>query len=312
VNFMAAPDSNLDINGDQVTSLDASDFKVTLPSNKYAPSAAGEWEVATVSLATDKPGNYSVGLTLDFDLPGVLFSETVPITASVPATSTGSGSNSSSTGTSSTSSTSPSGSSTSSSTGSNTSSSTGTNASSSSLPTPVAFTPPPPDPVAVGETCGAAGTKVQIWGENLAGSVVRFANATSGAVEVLSPTEAQATVPHGVDGLGPITVVGPGGQAVDVPGVTRNRACQTHTLAWATPGGPGQVVLHVALVSADSSLHCLSDKTVVVLGRDGEQVVKFETTAEPTSLVLPVAEGPYTAVFDGDVHCAPSESGAVA
>jgi len=173
------------------------------------------------------------------------------------------------------------------------------------------FTPPPPEPVAVGETCGASGTEVQIWGENLAGSVVRFANATSGGVKMLSPTEAEATVPHGVDGLGPITVIGPGGQTAQVPGVTWDPTCQTRTMAWTTPGGPGQVVLHVALVSASSASHSLSGRTVVVLGRDGEQVERFKTGSAPTTFLLPIYEGPFTAVFDGDAHCGPSESAAV-
>jgi len=280
VEFVAAPNgSNLAATSATLSGVDASDFTATLTNSAAAPpSDGGTWTPVDVRLTATKRGNYSADLTVEFDPSGTTFSVTIPVTGAVSGQITGI--------TGMTGSTMP--------------------------PTPVAFTPPPPDPVAVGETCGAAGTKVQIWGENLAGSVVRFANATSGAVEVLSPTEVQATVPHGVDGLGPIAVVGPDGQAEDVPGVTWNPACQTHTLAWTTPGGPGQVVLHVALVSADSSIHCLSDKTVVVLGRDGEQVAKFETGAEPTTLVLPVAEGPYTAVFDGDVHCAPSQSGAVA
>jgi len=173
------------------------------------------------------------------------------------------------------------------------------------------FTPPPPEPVAVGETCGASGTEVQIWGENLAGSVVRFANATSGAVTMLSPTEAEATVPHGVDGLGPITVIGPDGQTAQVPGVTWDPACQTRTMAWTTPGGPKQVVLHVALVSVSSASDPLPGRTVVVLGRDGEQVERFKTGSAPTTFLLPISEGPFTAVFDGGAHCGPSESAAV-
>jgi len=164
----------------------------------------------------------------------------------------------------------------------------------------------------VGETCGAAGTEVQIWGDDLAGSTVRFANATSGVVTMLSPTEAEATVPHAIDGLGPITVIGPGGQAVQVPGVTWNPACATQTMSWTTPAGPGQVTLHVVLISSSSASHCLSGKTIVVLGREGEQVAKVETTATPITLVLPVFEGPFTAVFDGDARCGPSQSEPVA
>jgi hypothetical protein len=141
--------------------------------------------------------------------------------------------------------------------------------------------------------------------------VVRFANATSGAVKMLSPTEAEATVPHGVDGLGPITVIGPGGQRARVPGVTWDPACPTRTMAWTTPGGPGQVVLHVALVSATSAFYPLSGRTVVVLGRDGEQMERFQTGSAPTTFLLPISEGPFTAVFDGSAHCGPSESAAV-
>lgn len=180
---------------------------------------------------------------------------------------------------------------------------------SGSSPTFPVATPPPPEPVAVGETCGAGGTVVQLWGENLAGSTVRFANATSGVVTMLSGTEAEVSVPHGVDGIGPVTVVGPGGQAVAVPHVTWDPACGTETLEWSSPAGPGQVSLHVEVVGGNGK--CLSSKTVVVLGRDGEQVAKLTTTDAPSVVTLPISEGPFQAVFDGDAHCGASESGLV-
>lgn len=287
INFTVGANSGLDVTQASFTGTDASDFTVSLPSHRTAPTGGGTWQVATVSLATTTPGSYSADLVLEFDPNGQTFSETIPVSGSVPATATGTTSSSSTSGSSGTTSTTP-------------------------PSPPVVVTPPPPEPVAVGETCGAAGTEVQIWGDDLAGSTVRFANATSGVVTMLSPTEAEATVPHAIDGLGPITVIGPGGQAVQVPGVTWNPACATQTMSWTTPAGPGQVTLHVVLISSSSASHCLSGKTIVVLGREGEQVAKVETTATPITLVLPVFEGPFTAVFDGDARCGPSQSEPVA
>jgi len=260
----------------KLTGADQADFEVKpSASADTPPPGGGPWNPIDVKLVAKAPGTYTADIVATFDPSGGDFTVTIPVTGSVPgASSSGSGS-------------------------------------STTQSSPPVFTAPPPDPVAVGETCGAAGTEVQIWGENLAGSVVRFANATSGGVTMLSPTEAEATVPHGVDGLGPITVIGPGGQAAQVPGVTWDPTCQTRTMAWATPGGPGQVVLHVVLVSVSSASHSLPDRTVVVLGRDGEQVERFETGSAPNTFLLPISEGPFTAVFDGGAHFGPSESGAV-
>lgn len=179
-----------------------------------------------------------------------------------------------------------------------------TSASSSSSPAP-----PPPQPVAVGETCGAAGTMVQIWGQDLAGSIVRFAGVDSGPVTVLSASEVQVAVPHGVSRDGRIVVIGAGGSAA-LPGwVHWSPACPTTTLLWATPAGPGEVTLHVAVVGQGN---CLSGKTVVVLGSDGAQVARLTTAASPSTVLVPLVDGPFQAVFDGDAHCSASASGEVA
>jgi len=291
-------DGGISLVSASLSGADQADFEVESSASAHTPPpGGGTWNPIDVKLVAKAPGTYTADIVATFDPTGGHFTVTIPVTGSVPGvTSSGSGSSNPPTliglGSSTTQSSSGSGSST--------------------TPTsPPVFTPPPPEPVAVGETCGAAGTEVQIWGENLAGSVVRFANATSGAVKMLSPTEAEATVPHGVDGLGPITVIGPGGQAAQVPGVTWDPTCQTRTMAWTTPGGPEQVVLHVALVSASSAFYPLPGRTVVVLGRDGEQVERFETGSAPTTFLLPISEGPFTAVFDGGAHFGPSESAAV-
>jgi len=280
-------DGGISLVSASLSGADQADFEVEPSASAHTPPpGGGTWNPIDVKLVAKTPGTYTADIVATFDPTGGDFTVTIPVTGSVPGvSSSGSGS-------------------------SNPPTLFGLGSSTTPTSLPV-FTPPPPEPVAVGETCGAAGTEVQIWGENLAGSVVRFANATSGAVTMLSPTEAEATVPHGVDGLGPITVIGPGGQTAQVPGVTWDPACQTRTMAWTTPGGPGQVVLHVALVSASSASNSLPGRTVVVLGRDGEQVERFETGSAPTTFLLPISEGPFTAVFDGGAHFGPSESGAV-
>lgn len=176
-------------------------------------------------------------------------------------------------------------------------------------PSPPPPAPPAPQPVAVGETCGAAGTLVQIWGQDLAGSTVRFAGVDSGPVTVLSASEVQVAVPHGVSRDGRIVVTGPGG-ATAVPGWVRwSPACPTTTLMWATAAGSGEVMLHVAVVGQGD---CLSGKTVVVLGRGGAQVARLTTAASASTVLVPLADGPFQAVFDGDAHCGASASGEVA
>jgi len=302
-------DGGISLVSAKLSGTDQADFEIEPSASAHTPPpGGGTWNPIDVKLVAKAPGTYTADIVATFDPSGGDFTVTIPVTGSVPGvTSSGSGSSTTQSSSGSGSSSPP----TLIGLGSSTSQTSSGSGSSTTPTSPPVFTPPPPEPVAVGETCGAAGTEVQIWGENLAGSVVRFANAISGAVKMLSPTEAEATVPHGVDGLGPITVIGPGGQTAQVPGVTWDPACQTRTMAWATPGGPGQVVLHVALVSASSASDPLPGRTVVVLGRDGEQVERFKTGSAPTTFLLPISEGPFTAVFDGDVHCGPSESAAV-
>jgi len=171
-------------------------------------------------------------------------------------------------------------------------------------PTQFPFTPPPPDPVAVGQTCGAGGTQVDIWGANLAGSTVRFAGVTSAPVQVLGPGEVQATVPHGVRRGGRIVVVGPGGQAVPVPGWPRwHVGCPTAlSVGLRRDGG---------LVEAVATLD--SGNTPVVGGRvvllhDGQQVASLLTGphGHASAVFLPT-DVPTEAVFDGSAHLRASE-----
>lgn len=171
------------------------------------------------------------------------------------------------------------------------------------------FAPPPPEPRAVGETCGAGGTLVEIWGRNLAGTTVDFAGVDAGPVSVLSSTEVEVEAPHGITRVGRIVVTGPGG-SVAVPGWVRwNPACATETVAWATPAPTGAVTLHVAVVGQGNSL---SGKTIIVLDRSGEQVARLTTSSSPSTVVLPIADGPFQAIFDGSAHWAASQSGNVA
>lgn len=272
-----------------VTGADASDFKletlsrlsVTNLSELFGPTENETWTPVEVSLATSTPGTYSADVVLTFDPAGDDYTLTVPVSGSVGATSTsGSSGSSGSTGRLTLPSSPP----------------------SSSAPAPA---PPPPAPSAVGETCGPGGTEVQLWGSDLAGSTVRFADQTSGVVTMLSGSEAEVAVPHGVTREGRIVVVGPGGQAVPVPDVTWDPACPTELLAWTTPLNATSVALHLELAANGEAV---PGQSVVVLGKDGEQVTRLTTTSAPSSVVVPDAEGPFVAVFDGSLHWQASES----
>jgi len=173
-----------------------------------------------------------------------------------------------------------------------------------STPTPVPFTPPPPDPVAVGQTCGAGGTQVDIWGQNLAGSTVRFAGTPSAPVQVLGPGEVQATVPYGVRRNGRIVVVGAGGQAVPGPGWVRwQTACPTAlSVGLRRVGG---------LVEATATLDEGNTPVVggrVVLLHDGRQVASLLTGPHGHAWAVFLPDNtPTEAVFDGSAHLVASE-----
>jgi len=179
-----------------------------------------------------------------------------------------------------------------------------TNTSTTPTPPPAPVTPPPPEPVAVGQTCGAGGTQVDIWGQNLAGSTVRFAGVESAPVRVLGPGEVQATVPHGVRRDGRIVVVGPGGQAVPVPGWPRwHVACPTAlSVGLRRDGG-----LVRAVATLDSGNTPVSDARVVLL-RNGQQVADLRTGPHGHAwAVVGPGDVPTEAVFDGAAHLVASE-----
>jgi len=171
-------------------------------------------------------------------------------------------------------------------------------------PTPVPFTLPPPEPVAVGQTCGAGGTEVQIWGQDLAGSTIRFAGVTSAPVQEVGPDEVQATVPHGIERDGRIVVVGPGGQAVPVPGWPRwHVACPTAlSVGLRRVGG-----LVEAVATLDEGNTPVGDARVVLL-HDGQQVASLLTGphGHAWAVFLP-GDAPTEAVFDGSAHLVASE-----
>lgn len=164
-------------------------------------------------------------------------------------------------------------------------------------------TPPAPQPAAIDLTCGAGGATADIWGQDLAGSTVRFAGVSSGMVQMISNTEAQVQVPHGIKGTGPIAVVGPGGQAVSIPGVTWDPQCPTDTVLDSvslTSAGGVRVQ-----VSADAS------ETPVAVLHDGQTVAVLSATLEHPAVVTLLgvpAAGRWQAVFDGSAHLQASQS----
>jgi len=275
VKFTTAPGADVSATSVVLAGADAADFSVTLDeAAKASPTDGGLWRPVDVGLLTTKPGTYHAEVIVKLDPAGTVFYAEVPVTGTVPATST-------STGTS-----------------------TSTTTTTTPTPTQFHFTPPPPDPVAVGQTCGAGGTQVQIWGQNLAGSTVRFAGIESAPVRVLGPGEVQTTVPHGVRRDGRIVVVGPGGQAVPVPGWPRwHVACPTAlSVGLRRVGG---------LVEATATLDSGNTPVVggrVVLLRNGEQVGSLLTGphGHAGAVFLP-DNTPTEAVFDGASHLRASE-----
>jgi len=254
--------------GDSGTSLlaaalsgsDPSAFEIERSSTDDAPpSGGGPWSPLDVKLVATTPGTYDAEVVATFDPPGEDYTITVPVTGTVSATST-------------------------------------TTTSTITSPTPVVFTPPAPDPVAVGQTCGAGGTKVDIWGQDLAGSVVRFAGMTSALVIVLGPGEVQATVPHGVERDGRIVVVGQGGQAVAVPQARWHPACPTTTyLRSLTPLPGGRVRVVAASTAVGAEVAVLRDGVTV-----GSAVVPpDESITMDVAAELP---GRWQVVFDGSAH----------
>jgi len=123
---------------------------------------------------------------------------------------------------------------------------------------------------------------------------------------VLGPGEVQATVPHGVRRDGRIVVVGPGGQAVPVPGWVRwHVACPTAlTVGLRRVGFSGGTE---AWVTLDSGNTPVSDARVVLL-HDGQQVASLLTGphGHAWAVFLP-ASVPTEAVFDGSAHLVASE-----